>query len=212
MIDFYGYGTANGRKVALMLEENGLPYTYRHLDMAKGADQSPEFLAINPVGKMPAIVDHDGPRGHPLKVFETMAIALYLAEKSGNLLPKDAGKRTIAYERATHIAANLAPVFSIQFYLSTRIKGENQHVTDFYIGQIHRCLKPIEQRLAEAPFIASADYSFVDTLLYPIMAVSGARLADGGLDPYPRIRAWMQVVSERPAVKRGMNVIPKIAD
>ncbi len=207
MIDFYGYGTSNGHKVALMLEETGLPYRFHYADMAKGAHQSADYLKINPIGKIPAIVDHDGPGGKPLSVFETQVIAQYLAEKSGKLLPKGLLARTVASEWATHITANLGPAFSAQFYMTQRLKGDNTTALEYYVGQIHRCLKPIEARLGELPYLAGADYSYVDVLLYPMMVVSGPHLANGGLDPYPNIQAWMKKVGERPAIQRGMAVV-----
>jgi GST-like protein len=207
MIDFYGYGTANGHKVALMLEETGLPYTFHYADMAKGAHLTADYLKVNPIGKIPAIVDHDGPGGKPLSVFETQVIAQYLAEKSGKLMPKDFATRTIAAEWATHITANLAPAFSAQFYITSRLKGENPTALEYYVGQIHRCIKPIEARLGEMPYMTGTDCSYVDVLLYPMMVVSGARLANGGLDPYPNIKAWVAKMGERPGIQRGMAVI-----
>lgn len=207
MIDFYGFGTANGHKVALMLEETGLPYRFHYADMMKGAHSTPDYLKINPIGKIPAIVDQDGPGGKPFSVFETQVIAQYLAEKSGKLMPKDLASRTIAAEWATHITANLAPAFSAQFYMTSRLKGDNSTALEFYVGQIHRCLKPIEARLGQMPYMAGDDYSYVDVLLYPMMKVSGERLANGGLDPYPNIKAWMEKVGARPAIQRGMAVI-----
>ena len=208
MIDFYGYGTVNGHKVALMLEETGLPYRFHYVDMAKGAHQTADFLKVNPIGKIPAIVDNDGPGGKPLSVFETQVIAHYLAEKSGKLMPKDLAARTVAAEWATHITANLAPAFSAQFYITSRLKGENPTALEYYVGQIHRCIRPIEARLGEMPYMLGGECSYVDVLLYPMMSVSGARLANGGLDPYPNVRGWMAKMGERPGIQKGMALIP----
>lgn len=208
MIDFYGYGTANGHKVALMLEETGLPYRFHYVDMAKGGHAAPDFLKINPIGKIPAIVDHDGPGGKPISVFETLVIAQYLAEKSGKLMPQDFATRTVAAEWATHLTANLAPAFSAQFYMTSRLKGDNSTALEYYVSQIHRCIRPIEARLGAQPYMTGADYSYVDVLLYPMMAVSGMRLADGGLDPYPAVKAWMARVGQRPGIQKGMALIP----
>lgn len=96
MIDFYTAATSNGQRVAITLEETGLPYSVHKLDLPKGDQKKPEFLAINPAGMIPAIVDHDGPGGKPLSLAQSSAIVMYLAEKSGKLLPADAVRRAVA--------------------------------------------------------------------------------------------------------------------
>lgn len=206
MIDFYGFNTANGQKVAVMLEESGLPYTFKYLDMLKGAHQTDAFKAINPVGKMPAILDHDGPGGTPLAMFETLAISTYLAEKSGKLWPTEPRERALAMEWATLSPANLNPAFNVLFVLKTRMESAHDEVKDYYTGQAHRMMAVFEQRLGDAPYLAGETYSYADVQLYPVVVVSVAGL-EGGLDPYPNVRAWADKIGARPAVKRGMAVI-----
>ena len=206
MIDFYGFNTANGQKVAVMLEETGLPYTFKYLDMMTGAHQTDAYKAINPIGKMPAILDHDGPGGAPLAMFETLAISTYLAEKSGKLWPTEARERALAMEWATVSPANLNPAFNVLFVLGTRMEGTHDEVKDYYTGQAHRMMAVFEQRLGEAPYLAGETYSYADVQLYPMVVVSVAGL-EGGLDPYPNVRAWVDKIGARPAVKRGMAVI-----
>jgi GST-like protein len=154
MIDFYGFNTANGQKVAVMLEETGLPYTFKYLDMMNGAHMSEDYKKINPIGKMPAIVDHDGPGGKPLALFESLAISAYLAEKSGRLWPKDARERALALEWATVSPANLNPAFNVHFVLARWMKDDHHEVRDYYTGQVHRMMDVFEQRLGEAPYLA----------------------------------------------------------
>lgn len=206
MIDFYGFNTANGQKVAVMLEETGLPYTFKYLDMMKGAHMSEDYKKINPIGKMPAIVDHDGPGGKPLALFESLAISAYLAEKSGKLWPADARERALALEWATVSPANLNPAFNVHFVLARWMKDDHHEVRDYYTGQVHRMMDVFEQRLGEAPYLAGETYSYADVQLYPVAVVSVAGL-EGGLAPYPNVRAWADRVGARPAVQKGMNVI-----
>jgi GST-like protein len=206
MIDFYGFNTANGQKVAVMLEETGLPYTFKYLDMMNGAHMSEDYKKINPIGKMPAIVDHDGPGGKPLALFESLAISAYLAEKSGRLWPKDARERALALEWATVSPANLNPAFNVHFVLARWMKDDHHEVRDYYTGQVHRMMDVFEQRLGEAPYLAGEIYSYADVQLYPVAVVSVAGL-EGGLAPYPNVRAWADRVGARPAVQKGMNVI-----
>ncbi|MBM3502960.1 MAG: glutathione S-transferase family protein [Alphaproteobacteria bacterium] len=207
MIDFFGFGTANGQKVAIMLEETGLPYTLKPLDMMKGAHKSPEYLAVNPVGKMPAIVDHDGPGGKPLKVFETLAICLYLGEKSGKLIPVGLAERALAYEWSCVVLSDLGPAFSAQFNLKN-LKADTTAAVDYYVQLVHRFLRVLDERLAAAPYLAGAEYSYADVQLYPVITVSGKRLGENGLAPYKHILGWRDRVSQRPAVKRGEAVLP----
>lgn len=206
MIDFYGFNTANGQKVAVMLEETGLPYTFKYLDMMKGAHMSEDYKKINPIGKMPAIVDHDGPGGKPLALFESLAISAYLAEKSGKLWPRDARERALALEWATVSPANLNPAFNVHFVLARWMKDDHHEVRDYYTGQVHRMMDVFEQRLGEAPYLAGETYTYADVQLYPVAVVSVAGL-EGGLAPYPNVRAWADRVGARPAVQKGMNVI-----
>ncbi|MEQ8247052.1 MAG: glutathione S-transferase family protein [Alphaproteobacteria bacterium] len=206
MIDFYGFNTANGQKVAVMLEESGLPYTFKYLDMMTGAHLTDDYKKINPIGKMPAILDHDGPGGKPLALFETLAISAYLAEKSGKLWPTDPTERALALEWATVSPANLNPAFNVHFVLKTRTKGDHTEVGDYYTGQVHRLMAVFDQRLGEAPYLAGETYSYADVQLYPVAVVSVAALP-GGLEPYANVRAWVDRVGARPAVKKGMAVI-----
>jgi GST-like protein len=207
MIDFYGFGTANGQKVAIMLEETGLPYALKPLEMMKGAHKAPEYLAINPVGKMPAIVDHEGPGGRPLKVFETLAICLYLGEKARKLVPSDPAERALAYEWSCVALSDLGPAFSAQFNLKN-LKADTTAAVDYYVQQVHRFLNTFEGRLAESPYLAGRDYSVADVQLYPMITVSGKRLGPDGLKPYPKMLAWRERIAQRPAVKRAEAVLP----
>lgn len=206
MIDFYGFNTANGQKIAVMLEETELPYTFKYLDMLKGEHLSDHYVAINPIGKMPAIFDHEGPNGQPLALFETLAISAYLAEKSGKLWPQDPTERATALEWATVCPANLNPCFNVTFVLGRWMKEPHDEVKEYYVGQVHRMMLAFDQRLGETPYLAGETFSYADVQLYPV-AVSSVAGMEGGLERYPNVVEWAARVGERPAVKKGMTVI-----
>ena len=208
MIELHAIATANGQKAAIMLEECGLDYEVKLLDMAGGAHKSDEYLAMNPVGKMPVIVDRDSEGGKPVTVFETLAIALYACDKSGKMMPKDAAGRAAAWEWAAACATNLAPALSFQFQLTRAVPDTSGPAIEYIVGQAARLLKAIDTRLGDAEYLAG-EYSFADVQVYPVAATSGMRMPEG-LAPYPNIRRWCDAVAARPAVTRGMNVMPPL--
>ena len=208
MIELHAIATANGTKTSIMLEECGLEYEVKLLDMAGGAHKSDEYLAMNPVGKMPVIVDHDGAGGKPVTVFETLAIAAYCCDKSGKMMPGDAAARASAWEWAAACATNLAPALSFQFQLARAVPDSSGPAIEYIVGQADRLFKAIDLRLSEAEYLAG-EYCFADVQVYPVAATSGMRMPDG-LAPYPNIRRWCEAVALRPAVVRGMNVMPPL--
>lgn len=209
MIDLYAIGTNNGQLAAIMLEETGCAYTHQPLDMMKGAHREPAYLAINPVGKIPAIVDHDGPDGATVTVFETLAIALYLCDKTGKLMPADLANRALAYKWAAVAAADLAPTMSVMFQLRRNVPDTSAPSLEYLDTQVDRYLATFEGRLAEAEYLAD-EFSFADVQVYPIIASLVPRLPKG-LEPYPNIQRWSDAVAARPAVERGMNALPPLS-
>ena len=205
MIDFYGYGTANGHKVALMLEETGLPYTFHYADMAKGAHLTADYLKVNPIGKIPAIVDHDGPGGKPLSVFETQVIAQYLAEKSGNLMPKDLAGRADVYKWLSVVVSNLGPAFTGQFLTKFSAKEKVPSVIDIFEARAARFLKVLDQRLGEAKYLAGNEISIADLIAYPSATTSVQRLPDA-VNGLKNLQRWVAELGARPAVQKGMAV------
>lgn len=208
MIDLYAIGTNNGQLAAIMLEETGCAYAVKVLDMMKGEHRAAPFLAINPVGKIPAIVDHDGPGGEAVTVFETLAIALYLCDKTGTLMPADLASRALAYKWAAVSAANLAPTLSVQFQLRRNVPDTSGPSLEYLDTQVDRFLTAFDNRLAEAEYLA-VEFSFADVQVYTIAASLGPRLPKG-FEPYPNIRRWCDAVGARPAVQRGMNAFPPL--
>ena len=207
MIDLYGIGTNNGQIAAIMLEETGCEFAVNVLDMMNGAHRAPDYLAINPIAKIPAIIDHDGP-GAPVTVFETLAIALYLCDKTGKLMPADLANRALAYKWAAMCAANLSPTMSTQFQLRRSVPDTSGPSLEYLDTQVDRYLGPFDGRLAEADYLAG-EFSFADVQVYPIVASLAPRLPKG-LEPYPNIRRWCDAVAARPAVQRGKTAFPPL--
>lgn len=204
MIDLHTTATANGYKASIMLEEVGLPYRVIDYDLVKGEHMRPEYLALNPVGRVPTIVDHDVPGG-PVSVYGTPAILLYLAEKTGQLLPAAASERAKVYEWLGIVASDLAPAYSGQFVFNVIAPQKDAWAIEFYDKLCLRLLAPLEARLAASRYLAGEAYSIADVIAYPVAAVSMRRFP-GGLGAHPDIARWAAEVGARPAVQRGMKV------
>ncbi|NQV81588.1 MAG: glutathione S-transferase N-terminal domain-containing protein [Alphaproteobacteria bacterium] len=205
MIDLYTVKTANGQRASIMLEESGLPYEVHLLDLTKGAHQAPAFLKVNPLGMGPAITDPDGPDGQPIHVFETLAICTYLAEKTGNFLPKAGAARVDAQTWATMVVADLGPSFAGVFYMGISPPEPVPYGVDFFQSRAKRFLKAMDERLAQNEYLAGTDYTIADILAYPSATTSAPRVP-GGIDDFANIQRWVSAVGARPAVKKGMAV------
>ena len=205
VIDLYSVPTANGQRVHIMLEETGLPYTPHFVDLPRGEHMQEDFLAKNPIGRAPVIIDSDGPNGEIIKVFEGHSILYYLAQKSGQFYPDDLATRTQVHTWMAAVSANLGPAFSAQFWFTNIAPERNEMTIDRYIAEAHRGLKALDKHLDGRDFIAGYDYTIADIHAYPVAATSAVRL-DGGLAPYKNIERWRDRVGEGAAVQRGMAV------
>ena len=203
MIDLYTWTTPNGRKASIMLEEVGLPYTVHPINIGKGDQHTPDFLRINPNNKIPAIVDHDGPGGRPLTVFESGAVLIYLAEKTGRLLPKDGAERTAALQWLMFQMGGVGPMFGQLGHFKMAAPEPNPYAEKRYTDESLRLLGVMDRRLNDAEYLAGA-YSIADIATYPWI-LSGRRL---GLDlaAFGSVSRWVEAVGERPAVAKGMAV------
>jgi GST-like protein len=206
MIDLYTWATPNGRKISIMLEEAALPYEVIKIDISKGAQFAPDFLAINPNGKIPAIVDHDGPEGGKLALFESGAILIYLAEKSGILLPTDAASRITVIEWLMFQMGGLGPMLGQAHHFRRFAPERIPYAIERYETEAARLYGVLDRRLGEADYLAGT-YSIADIACYPWIA----RCEWQGvvLDDFPNVKRWFALLSERPAVQRGMHV-PKL--
>ncbi|QSQ11129.1 glutathione S-transferase N-terminal domain-containing protein [Myxococcus landrumensis] len=204
MIDLYTFATPNGRKVSIALEELGLPYTVKSVDITQGDQFKPEFLAINPNNKIPAIVDSEGPDGRPLTVFESGAILLYLAEKTGRLMPSSLRGKTEVTQWLMFQMGGVGPMFG-QFnhfhrFLSTKIP----YAVDRYTQESKRLIGVLDGQLGKGDYVAGA-YSIADIALYPW--VRGVRdYAPDLFHGTHNVPQWLERVGSRPAVQRGMKV------
>jgi GSH-dependent disulfide-bond oxidoreductase len=202
MIDVYTYATPNGRKVPIALEELGLPYTTHVVDITKGEQFKPEFLAINPNNKIPAIVDHDVPGG--LKLFESGAILVYLAEKTGRLMPTDPVRKTEVMQWLMFQMGGVGPMFGQVNYFTRFAPQPVPLALERYRNESARLLGVMERHLSSHDYFA-AEYSIADIALYPSMAGMRQVLSDA-FAPLSGVAQWMERVGSRPAVQKGMKI------
>lgn len=205
MIELHTSATANGYKASIMLEECGLEYRVCNYDLVKRQNLAPGYLAINPVGRIPTIVDHDAPDGRRAVVYGTQAVLQYLAEKTGRFLPADPVDRAAVYTWLGVVASDLAPAYSGQFAFSVLAPERLSWAVDFYDRLVDRMLGALEARLRDCRFLAGGEYTIADIIAYPVAATSAKRYP-GSLDAYPGLADWAARVGSRPAVQRGMRV------
>ena len=202
MIDLYYWPTPNGFKISIMLEECGLPYRVIPVNIGKGDQFTPEFLALNPNNRMPVIVDQDAPGG-PLSVFESGAILVYLAEKTGKFLPAETHKRFDVLQWLFWQMAGLGPMAGQAGHFLIYQEGKHAYATERYTNEYGRLLAVMERRLRDRDYLAG-DYSIADMACLP-WASPYERLGQG-MDELPRVGAWLERLKARPAVQRGMEV------
>ena len=209
MIQFYTWKTPNGRKVAIMLEEIGLPYQVHAVDISKDQQFEPGFLAISPNNKIPAIVDEEpGRERQPL--FESGAILSYLAEKSGMLLPPSGPARWSACEWLYWSIGGLGPMLGQLGFFAVRSADKAPLAIDRFSTECKRLLRVLDTRLAGHPFIGGADYSIADIASYPWVEAARTMMAEPLGEAFassPAITDWLARVGERPAVGKGMRIL-----
>ena len=204
MIELYTFGTPNGRKVSIMLEELELPYRTHVVDITKGEQFKPEFIAISPNNKIPAIVDSDGPRGSPLAVFESAAILVYLAEKTKRLLPASGPERYDVLQWAMFQMGGVGPMFGQYNHFARFAVEKIPYAIERYAQESKRLLQVLDRRLQGHSFVAG-EYSIADILLFPWID-SHAKNAPQLLEDTAQVRRWRESLWKRPAVQRGMDV------
>ena len=202
MIELYTWGTPNGRKIPIMLEEIGMPYNVHSVNLRNNEQKTPEFLAINPNGRIPAIIDTDGPGGKPLTIFESGAILIYLAEKSGQLLSHDPVRRVEAIEWLMFQMAGVGPMFG-QLGWFKRNAPDNQQGITRYTDESVRLARVLDQRLGEAEYLAG-EYSITDIANFTW--VGALAFFNITLDTLPNLRRWQEAIAARPAVQSGLKV------
>ncbi len=203
MIDLYTWGTPNGRKVSIMLEECGLPYRVHPVNIGKGEQFRPEFLAINPNNRIPAIVDPEGLEGKPLKLFESGAILIYLGEKTGKFIPRDPRTRIICLQWLMFQMGGVGPMFGQAHHFIRNAKEQVPYGIQRYTEETRRLYGVLQTRLSEAAFLAD-EYSIADIATYPWVARHEWHKVD--LADFPAVKHWFDTIAARPAVARGMAV------
>jgi GST-like protein len=207
MIDLYTFATPNGRKASIALEELGLAYRVQVVDITKGEQFEPEFLAINPNSKIPAIVDPDGPGGQAITIFESAAILIYLAEKTGRLFPASGPQRYDVLQWVMFQMGGVGPMFGQYNHFARFASEKIPYAIERYTKESKRLLQVLERQLQTRIFVAR-EYSIADILLFPWVD-SHAKNAPQLLEDAPRVRRWLEMLWARPAVERGMQVPPR---
>ncbi|HEV3184625.1 MAG TPA: glutathione S-transferase N-terminal domain-containing protein [Xanthobacteraceae bacterium] len=203
MIDLYTWTTPNGRKVSIMLEEIGLPYTAHAVDIGKDEQFKPEFLKISPNNRIPAIVDSD----NGLHLMESGAILMYLAEKSGKLMPKDLEKRYRVTEWVMWQMGGPGPMLGQVHHFVKYNKGKAPYAEERYLKEAHRLYGVLDRRLAGREYVAD-DYSIADIAIWPWISRFEWQTID--LGQYANVKRWYLAIANRPAVKRGYDVPKKV--
>ena len=203
MIDLHTWTTPNGRKVSILLEETGLPYRVFPVDIGKGEQFAPDFLKISPNNRIPAIVDTDGPGGQPLALFESGAILLYLAYKSGRFLPVDTAQQFRVIQWLMFQMGGVGPMFGQAHHFLRAAPEPVPYAIQRYTTEVQRLYRVLDGHLQGHDYLAD-DYSIADIATYPWVARHEwhrVSLAD-----YPAVQRWFERIGQRPAVQRGMAV------
>ena len=199
MIELYTFATPNGRKVSIMLEELGIPYNVHKINIRTGEQRTPEFLAINPNGKIPAITDSET----GISVFESGAILIYLAEKFGQFIPTDTKGRYQVIEWVMFHMANQGPMQSQLFYFQRFAPEKLPFAIERYEKESLRIYGVLDKQLGDKEFICG-EYSIADMAVYPWVAIHDFQGLS--LDEFANLKRWMDTVGQRPGVEKGMKV------
>jgi GSH-dependent disulfide-bond oxidoreductase len=204
MIDVYFWTTPNGYKITIMLEEIGLAYNVIPVNIGRGDQFKPDFLKISPNNKIPAIVDHEGPDRQPLAIFESGAILMYLAEKTGKLWPTDVRGRYDVVQWLMFQMGTVGPMLGQAHHFRRYAPEQLQYAIDRYTNEAHRIYNVMDKRLGEAPYLAG-DYSIADIATFPWLIPY--KLQGQNIEDFPNVKRWYDAIMERPAVKRGLAVM-----
>ena len=205
MIELLTAPTPNGWKISVMLEECGLPYEVKWINIGRGEQFTPEFLAVSPNNRIPAIIDHapaDG--GEPISVFETGAILVYLAEKAGRFLPSDLRGRKAVLEWLFWQVGGLGPMLGQHGHFKLYAPSRIAYATDRYHAETLRLYGVLDRQLAVNDYVAGADYSIADMACFPWIQTYKAQEID--LEGFPHLKRWYDLLKQRPGLRRGMEV------
>ncbi|MBE0612706.1 MAG: glutathione S-transferase N-terminal domain-containing protein [Burkholderiales bacterium] len=205
MIDLYTWPTPNGHKIHIMLEETGLPYRVHPIDIGAGDQFKPEFLKISPNNKMPAMIDPEGPGGKPISLFESGAMLLYLASKTGKFLPEDISDRWSTLQWLMFQMGGVGPMLGQAHHFLGYAPEKLPYAMKRYSNEANRLYGVMDRRLAASKFIACDEYTIADMAIMPWLRFperQGVDIAD-----YPHVQKWRDGIAARPAVQRGVAVL-----
>lgn len=205
MIEVYSWATPNGHKVHIMLEECGLPYRVIPVDIGAGEQFMPEFLAISPNNKIPAIVDPDGPDGEPIQLFESGAILLYLAGKTGRFLPTSTAAKYEVLQWLMFQIGGVGPMLGQAHHFRIYAPQKIDYAIDRYTNEAKRLYGVMNRRLAKSTYLGGSEYTIADMAVFPWLRA----WKNQGIDwcDYPHLKGWFDEVGGRPAVKRAVEVL-----
>ncbi|WP_418320424.1 glutathione S-transferase N-terminal domain-containing protein [Piscinibacter sakaiensis] len=205
MIDLYSWATPNGHKIHIMLEECGLPYRVHAVDIGNGEQFDPDFLAISPNNKIPAIVDPDGPDGKPISLFESGAILLYLAAKTGRFLPQSVSARYEVLQWLMFQMGGVGPMLGQAHHFRIYAPQKIDYAIERYTNEARRLYGVLDKQVARHGYLAGADYTIADIATFPWLR----SWKNQGIvwDDHPNLRGWFDEIAGRPAVRRGVEVL-----
>lgn len=203
MIDAYTWRTSNGRKLHIALEEMELDYKIHPIDIRQGKQFEPEFLKISPNNKIPAIVDQDGPGGKPYSLFESGAILMYLAEKTGKLMPQDVARRYLVIQWLMFQMGGIGPMLGQANHFRGQAK-DNEYGVKRYTNEAGRLYGVMNRRLSEHEYLAD-EYSIADIACYPWL--EGYEKQGQSLEDFPNVKRWFAAITARPGVQKGLAVM-----
>lgn len=201
MIDLYTWKTPNGRKISIMLEECGLAYEFRAVDIGSGEQSAPEFVALNPNRKIPVIVDHEGPDGRPMVVIESGAILVYLAEKSGRFMPRDPRSRSEVLQWLMFQMGSVGPMLGQVHHFLRAAPERVQYAVDRYGAEARRIYGVLESRLDGRSWLAGDDYSIADIATFPWIARHDWQRIE--LADYPQVKRWFDALARAQPCKEA---------
>jgi GST-like protein len=204
MIDLYTWGTPNGRKVSIMLEECALPYRTHAINIGKNDQFTPEFIALNPNSKIPAILDSEGPDGKPISMFESGAILLYLAGKTGKFLPSSVRGKYDALQWLMFQMGGVGPMIGQAHHFLRAAPEKVPYGIDRYSKETRRLYGVLDRHLAKTPYLAAGEYGVADIATYPWIARHEWHQV--ALAEFPNVKRWFDTIGARPAVIKGMAV------
>ena len=208
MIDFYALTSPNVQKIYIMLEECALPYKEHFVDVWKGDQFNPAFVKLNPNGKIPVIVDHEGPGGRPYTVFESGAILMYLAEKTGKFLPKEMARKYEVIQWLLIQLTSVGPMFGQWTHFKLFAPKGTDYSMGRYSSELKRLYELLEQRLGQSAYLGGQEYSIADIATFPWTRnhdAQGVKWED-----HPNLARWFNTISERPAVKAALAKVAAI--